>query len=67
MKSTAGASRDAEEADAICNKNICLPRNTRERANLYCYIFITYLFSGIRRRAAYHYIKIGEKEGLRGQ
>jgi hypothetical protein len=63
MKSTAGASRDAEEADAICNKNICLPRNTKERANLYCYIFF---FSEIRRRAAYHYIKIGEKEGPRG-
>lgn len=44
MKSTAGASRDAEEATAICNKNTCLPRNTREkeRTNLYCYIFITY-------------------------
>jgi hypothetical protein len=24
-------------------------------------------FYGIRRRAAYHYIKIGEKEGPRGQ
>jgi len=43
MKSTAGASRDAEEADAICNKNICLPWNTREREQICTVTFLLHI------------------------